>query len=356
VRFAKQLSAAGTVVLVVAIAAGPSRTRAPLSRAERAAIQVSVQGPSGDPLFSAIPLFVIRALDAVASDRPLTLTLQVSERADFSGTALFERIVQGDSARISTDRPLREGRTIFWRAHARSANGQDFISAFDGPRTTATWLRLVTPNAQVGATLDTRRPLFRWSSAAVPSPPGPWEYVLSIENLASHATLRFGPMRDSTFVPPVDLESNTSYRWSVAAGLPTGDTTVVRSLSSFVIVDVEVPRVTLLYQNFPNPFPTTTSATTCVWFDLHLPSRVSLTIHDVRGNLVRTLIPSPVLRAPFLAGRFGRGTPGTTPACDPDYLWDGRADSGRMLSTGVYLLRLKTETYEAVKKIVFRGR
>jgi hypothetical protein len=303
-----------------------------------------------------MPLFVVRTLDADAADRPLTLTLQVSERVDFSGAALFERTTQGDSARISTERPLREGRTIYWRAHARSANGQDFISAFDGPRTTATWLRLVTPNAQVGATLETRRPLFRWSSAAVPSPPGPWQYVLTIENLASHATLRFGPMRDSSFVLPADLETNTSYRWSVAAGLPTGDTTTVRSLSSFVIVDLKVPTVTLLYQNFPNPFPTLTSATTCVWFDLHQTSNVRLTIHDVRGNLVRTLIPSPVLRAPFLAGRFGRGVPGAPQACDPDYVWDGRADNGRMLSTGVYLLRLKTETYEAVKKIVFRGR
>jgi hypothetical protein len=163
-------------------------------------------------------------------------------------------------------------------------------------------------------------------------------------------------MRDSVFVPPVDLETNASYRWSVVAGLPTGDTTIVRSQSSFVIVDLTLPTVTLLYQNFPNPFPTLTLATTCVWFDLRAPTRVRLTIHDIRGNLVRTLIPSPLLRESFLAGRFGRGTPGTTQACDPAYVWDGRADNGRILPTGVYLLRLRTDSYEAVKKIAFRGR
>jgi hypothetical protein len=190
----------------------------------------------------------------------------------------------------------------------------------------------------------------------VPTPPGPWRFVLGIENLATRQTLRFGPQLDSVLLSPVDLEFNTSYRWSVTAGLPTGDTTTVRSASSFVIVDLNAPAVTLLYQNFPNPFPTQTSANTCIWFDLHRASRVHLTIHDIRGGLIRTMVPRGFVTDALLAGRYGRATPGTTGGCDPTYAWDGRGEDGRYVPSGVYLVRLKTETYEAFKKILYRGR
>jgi hypothetical protein len=304
-----------------------------------------------------MPLFVARASDVDPLDRPVIITLEISERADFAGTPLLEQSVQNDSARIVPAHPLPEGRTIFWRARLRTARGQDILSASDGPHTTATWVHLVSPNGALGGTLNSRRPAFRWSAAAVPSPPGPWQFFVNVENLGSHQLLRFGPITDSTFIPPVDLETNTSYRWSVTAGLPTGDSTTARSAASFVIVDPNSPVITLLYQNFPNPFPTATSATTCIWFDLNHDSRVDLSIHDIRGNLLRSIVPSVVRQVSVLpAGRYGRGGVGTTENCDPAYQWDGRDDGGRFVPTGVYLVRLKTDTYEAFKKILFRGR
>jgi hypothetical protein len=345
-----------TFVVSAGIAALSSMSVTRVSRAPGVIPLVAVQGPIGDPLLSAIPLFIIRAADLDALDRPAILTLQVSERSDFAGALLFERSVQGDSARISTDRPLPEGRSIFWRARLHTARGEDFFSTADGPRSTATWLRLISPNPTLGGTLESPRPQFVWSAAGVPFPPGPWHFFLSVENLGSRRSINFGPLVDSTFLLPVDLETNTSYRWSVTAALATGDTTTVRSPSSFVIADQSAPKVTLLYQNFPNPFPTATATSTCIWFDLHRPSHVRLTIHDIRGAAVRTLIPNQVVSGDLPPGRFGRGAPGTTEGCDPELIWDGRADDGRLVPTGVYLLRLKTETYEAFKKILFRGR
>jgi hypothetical protein len=56
--------------------------------------------------------------------------------------------------------------------------------------------------------------------------------------------------------------------------------------------DTARPAVTLLYQNFPNPFPTADTRVTCIWFDLNRNAPVSLTVHDVRGNLVRRLLPN----------------------------------------------------------------
>jgi hypothetical protein len=115
------------------------------------------------------------------------------------------------------------------------------------------------------------------------------------------------------------------------------------------------PALTLLYQNFPNPFPAPGVAFTCIWFDLHTASRVRLTIHDVRGTVLRTIVPSPILASAFPAGRFGRGDPEANTGCDHRFSWDGNDERGRRVPRGIYLVRLKTERFEGVKKIVFRG-
>ena len=117
-----------------------------------------------------------------------------------------------------------------------------------------------------------------------------------------------------------------------------------------------LPTVTLLYQNFPNPFPTSGTAITCIWFDLHRASRVRLTVHDLRGTLVRSIIPSSYLSSNLPAGRFGRGNPDANSGCDQRFSWDGADEKGRTVPPGVYIVRLKAEHFEGVKKIVFRGR
>jgi hypothetical protein len=116
------------------------------------------------------------------------------------------------------------------------------------------------------------------------------------------------------------------------------------------------PSISILYQNFPNPFPTQTSDFTCIWFDLDRPSHVRLTIHDVHGNLIRTLVPSTLLSNAFPAGRFGRGSLGAGQGCDPRFVWDGKTDSGRTAPVGVYIVWLRTESFTEAKKVAFRGR
>ena len=115
------------------------------------------------------------------------------------------------------------------------------------------------------------------------------------------------------------------------------------------------PPVTLLYQNFPNPFPSPTSATTCLWFDLQSDARVTLAIYDLRGHLVRTLVPSPQVPARLVAGYYGRA--GSVPAggCDQRFAWDGRGSDGRSVPAGVYLARLGVDGSWQMRKIVFRG-
>ena len=127
------------------------------------------------------------------------------------------------------------------------------------------------------------------------------------------------------------------------------------------------PAATLLYQNFPNPFPGTGVAAanamraagapaTCIWFDLGRPSRVRLEVYTLAGDLVRVLLPSPELTGVLPADRYGREPGGAERGCDPRLTWNGTGDDGRVVPAGVYLLRLQADGASQVRKVVFRGR
>jgi hypothetical protein len=118
------------------------------------------------------------------------------------------------------------------------------------------------------------------------------------------------------------------------------------------------PRTTLLYQNFPNPFPTSGIFETCIWFDIASATDVILEVLDIRGNVVRTLVPSPGLPSLHQAGRYGRGT-GDIPngfGCDGRYVWDGLASDGTAVPPGVYLLRMRAGGAGLVRRMLFLGR
>lgn len=120
----------------------------------------------------------------------------------------------------------------------------------------------------------------------------------------------------------------------------------------------EPPRTTILYQNFPNPFPAGGLLTTCVWFDLARASDVLIQVLDLRGNVVRTLVPSTDISGQLATGRYGRGT-GDIPdgfGCDGRFVWDGTASDGSIVPTGVYLLRMRADGADVVRRMLFLGR
>ena len=118
-----------------------------------------------------------------------------------------------------------------------------------------------------------------------------------------------------------------------------------------------VPPINLLYQNFPNPFPSTASPVTCIWFDLAQPSAgVTLAVYDVRGRLVRTIVPSATVSSKLEAGYYGRSANGPMAGgCDPRFTWDGRGSDGVSVPPGVYLVRLHVDDAWQTKKIIYRG-
>jgi hypothetical protein len=130
------------------------------------------------------------------------------------------------------------------------------------------------------------------------------------------------------------------------------DTSTTASVAPFLVLNADLPQATLLHQNFPNPFGATA---TCVWFDLAVDGAVELQILDLRGRLVRVLVPAPGVPGSLEAGRYGRGATGG-PTCDPLFTWDGTAADGAAVPPGVYLVRFKAGGSVQFKRAVFMGR
>ena len=319
---------------------------------------VVVTAPPGDTLSSATPTFFVQALNFSAS-RPLRIRLELNTAPRFDGTVLLDTTISGpdSSVTISPSLPLGPGVRVYWRASALDPLGIRGASPVGGPRTTAAWVTLVSPRPGNGVTLNTRRPRFVWRSAQLNEPPGPWLYELRVTNLGNEV-FSSTVLRDTTFVPSADLEANASYRWSVTASLRNSPVaSSATSLTAFVIIDttVVIAEKALLYQNFPNPFPSRSSATTCVWFDLGVRAAVKLDIYDLRGHHVRRMVPGSDGARELDPGRYGRLAESNT-ECDPRFQWDGTDDGGRVVAPGVYLLRMQTGSYASMKKIMFRGR
>jgi hypothetical protein len=317
---------------------------------------VTVQVPFGGVLPTVTPPFTIASDGFTAAQRPVVLRLLIGTDPALANT-IVDTAVFGDTAIVIVPRPLPDGVPLFWRATARGSDGTTVSSPIEGPRSVRPWLVLLSPNSPTGSTLSSARPRFVWASADVDIPPGPWTYTFDLfRSNEPFPVFTASTLVDTTFTPGFDLDFNTSYRWRVTARLASGDSTRVASAASFVILDPGRPVATLLYQNFPNPFPRGGLASTCIWFDLRDPADVRLEIFDIRGNFVRRLVPSPELPAAFPAGRYGRAVGSTDGGCDPRFAWDGVADDGRVAAPGVYLLRLTADSQVLTKRILFRGR
>ncbi len=91
-----------------------------------------------------------------------------------------------------------------------------------------------------------------------------------------------------------------------------------------------LPRALALHQNLPNPF----NAQTFIGYYLPAWAEVSLTIFNLLGQPVRTLVT------------------GEQPAGVHRVVWDGLDDRGRPVASGVYVYRLKAGRHGAVRRMV----
>ncbi len=98
-------------------------------------------------------------------------------------------------------------------------------------------------------------------------------------------------------------------------------------------VDGDVQNIPLrfeLSQNYPNPF----NPTTRIQYTVPNSEHVNLTIYDLTGREVRTLVNRVVAPGKYTA------------------VWNGRSETGRLASTGVYFYVFKSSSFNKVRKMV----
>jgi hypothetical protein len=220
------------------------------------------------------------------------------------------------------------------------------------------WVRLIAPAPDRVTFVNALRPEFSWQPLAAPPPVGPLFYDIEIFSNLDRTELQAGrSLTRSTFRVPEPLEPNVAYGWRVITHTANGQIDTVESSALFVVTSDTLPPATLLYQNFPNPFPRPDLArtTTSIWFDLAETATIELSVHDQRGRLVRHLIPAQPSCGPITAGpgQFGRGVPSEPTEDCFLTVWDGRDRDGALVPRGVYVLRLLVDGRPHYRRIVF---
>ena len=90
-----------------------------------------------------------------------------------------------------------------------------------------------------------------------------------------------------------------------------------------------VPIEFTLHQNFPNPF----NPFTTFHYDIPVNSMVNITIYDMLGRTIKTLINQP------------------QDAGNKSITWDATDDYGKLVSAGIYVYQIQSGTYISTKKM-----
>lgn len=139
-------------------------------------------------------------------------------------------------------------------------------------------------------------------------------------------TLLPGSLRTSSSVVVDPDSSNVAYVAAYGSGVFR-----YRSIVTVVGDIPQPPQEFSLYQNFPNPF----NSTTMIEFSLpHSEAEVNLTVYDVLGRKIITLVDV------------------SKPAGKCRVEWDGRSQEGCSVASGVYICRLSTGGEMRTRKMI----
>jgi hypothetical protein len=142
--------------------------------------------------------------------------------------------------------------------------------------------------------------------------------------------------------PNIPTQGNENARinlWLFNGQPPTDNAEVEVIISKFEYEDLSTavggqngiaPAEYSLSQNYPNPF----NPSTTIRFEVPKPSHVLIKIYNVLGREVRTLVDGKLG-----AGRFAE-------------IWDGRTDYGETVGSGIYFVRMQTNEFISLKKLV----
>jgi hypothetical protein len=180
------------------------------------------------------------------------------------------------------------------------------------------------------SSIKTVDPLLVWRQPSEQSVCYPWElhYVIYVDdNPGFHSPREIDQDQDTTAIVP-GLLPGTTYFWKVLAKNISGDSLWSSNTNGFFVLQDATdgvedgaftePEEFTLHQNYPNPFNPETS----IRFDLPENGFVSISVCDVHGRWVETL-----LNESRTTGNYS-------------VTWDGRDQTGNSVPSGVYICRM----------------
>ena len=149
------------------------------------------------------------------------------------------------------------------------------------------------------------------------------------------AQLASGTITDSDGNPVVGatvtfIEEEADGRSHIALADGNGDYRIDFSKTTAIDRSSPRPTTTHLLPNYPNPF----NPSTLIPYRLSRGGQVQLTLYNVLGQPIRTLVNE------------------TQQAGDHSARWDGRMNSGQGAAAGIYLVQLRTQDVSDVRKMV----
>jgi len=106
-----------------------------------------------------------------------------------------------------------------------------------------------------------------------------------------------------------------------------------------VVFQGSAPLKSALLQNYPNPF----NPATWIPFSLSEPTHVAISIHDLRGVLIRRFT-------------LGYTAAGEHTSKNKAIFWDGMDETGEYVSSGVYFYNIKAGDFTATRKLILLER
>ncbi|MEF3694441.1 MAG: C25 family cysteine peptidase [Candidatus Cloacimonadota bacterium] len=185
-----------------------------------------------------------------------------------------------------------------------------------------------TPITNPGFTFVGAQLILSWDA------PEPGAYTLQGYNL--YRRINAGHYEHLGVIPePVyseEIVQNGTYSYYIEAKYDQGNSAPSQLVNfDYPAVDNDDPSnpvVTTLFNNYPNPF----NPETTIRFSLAQPGSARLTIYNMRGQVVKTLVNSQLS-----SGQHS-------------FVWNGRDEAGTGVASGVYFYRLQTADKNIVKK------
>ncbi|NQT27677.1 T9SS type A sorting domain-containing protein [candidate division KSB1 bacterium] len=143
---------------------------------------------------------------------------------------------------------------------------------------------------------------------------GPYEYVNLINDPTADFKILLGEDTEDIFLDAVEI---------IDIGWEPRETRVKKETHVH-------PGHYSLYQNFPNPFNPTTE----IKFSLPAPADINLSIYNVQGQLVQTLLNEYISQGQYIAQ------------------WDGTNLEGNSVPSGIYFYKLKTPETQLTNRMV----